>query len=102
MQGNRSREAANLGAFRDSNLWYNVEADFASTVFRNEEADFCISSSDSGDNNMDGGAPYEAMLAGRQLLNWDGFPTQSRQVMSPDLAMISCKSRPSAFCLFSP
>jgi hypothetical protein len=78
--------------FSDSNLWYNLEADSASTAFNGEETDVCISSSDGGDNSMDEGAPYEAILAGRQLLNWDGFPTQSREVMSPDLAMISCKS----------
>jgi len=45
---------------------------------------------------------YEVISAGRQLLNSDDFLTQSRAVMSPETAMISCKRRPSAFCFFSP
>lgn len=47
------------------------------------ETDICISSSDI-DGSAYGGASYEVMSAGKQLLNSEGFPTQSRAVMSPD------------------
>src|SRR6267154_6853878 len=60
-----------------------------------------MSSSDR-DGRVQGGASYEVILAGKQLLNSDDFPTQSRALISPDRATISCRSRPSAFCFFSP
>jgi hypothetical protein len=57
----------------------------------NDETNLCISSSDM-DGSVYDGVSYEVISAGRQLLNSDDFPTQSRAVMSPETAMISCKS----------
>ena len=46
--------------------------------------------------STNGGAAYEVMLAGSQLLNSDDFPDESRQLMSPEsivllLAVYNCQ-----------
>jgi hypothetical protein len=75
-------EVAKREALRLSRMVYSFKADSTVTVCCSVENNPCISYSDR-DGSMHGGDLYEVMLAGRQLLNLDDFPTQSRAEISP-------------------
>jgi hypothetical protein len=84
MQGSCSRRVAKRGALRSLSWVYSFEVDSIALVSRSDETNVCISCSVQ-DGSVHDGVPYEVISAGgRQLLNSDAFPTQSKAVMSPD------------------
>ena len=103
IEGSCNLEFAKQGAHRLSSRVYNAEANSTTPAFCKEQTDSSISSSDRDSSVRGcGGALYEVMSAGRQLLSSDGLPIQSRAVMSSKRATMSCRSRPSGSCFLSP